>query len=660
MNNWISLITALLTIAIAVFVSLKCDTKRMQKIIFCCLFIVVISGLGFYGFGLAKPEDTLGTMIINGFKTVGYTISMFGGGEKFDTLMNANGWFASSIFWQITYWIVHLLAVFVTASTLLITWGKKLLNRMKLILPAKKIAILYCNNDKRYAHISKLENEKYRVIYVGNYSKDVNNKLADYAVDYISEQEMDENGQWLKRHLWFKKKDKQIRVLCLNDNDQQNIRFINKLIKSFKNLKVNSEQTSVYVLGENIIDYDFMADLRDENGHRYISEIYSSGELAAHKLMQMAMPYTSVEFDHETCKARESFNSMVIGFGDVGQEVLRYLVRYGQFLGSEFKADVFDCSMNENGGLFSQLYEDMMKRYDINLHNINAFSKDIYGFFNPENKINYLVVCTGDEETNHEIIEDIRLYKRLHEDCFSKKAVIASCTKHKIEIHDGNGEIITLDPTSVSELLSKPVDMIARHINDVDYRKKVTGKEVSKEELADQWYRKDPMDRLSSMSSAEFLRTYIACSGVEGMNKNEVEKLIDEKLIKILPELEHLRWNAFESSMGVTTMSVEEFKENVSKCDGLVEKALKSGDKKDLEAAKKQFAITRKNIGPYGLGGKHVCLTDWEKLDELWKIYEPMLIKYNELMEKNDLRKASTLDFKQLDEKNIYHMLDVL
>ena len=62
MNNWISLITALLTIAIAIFVSLKCDTKRMQKIIFCCLFIVVISGLGFYGFGLAKPEDTLGTI----------------------------------------------------------------------------------------------------------------------------------------------------------------------------------------------------------------------------------------------------------------------------------------------------------------------------------------------------------------------------------------------------------------------------------------------------------------------------------------------------------------------------------------------------------------------------------------------------------------------
>ena len=81
--------------------------------------------------------------------------------------------------------------------------------------------------------------------------------------------------------------------------------------------------------------------------------------------------------------------------------------------------------------------------------------------------------------------------------------------------------------------------MIARHINDVDYRKKVTGKEISKEELADQWYRKDPMDRLSSMSSAEFLRTYIACAGCEGMNKNEVEKLIDEKLIRILPELEH-------------------------------------------------------------------------------------------------------------------------
>ncbi|MBQ1826428.1 MAG: hypothetical protein II126_00525, partial [Erysipelotrichaceae bacterium] len=121
MKTFLPLIGALIMIALAVFVSLKCDSEKMQKLIFICLLIVVISGLGFYGLGLSSPDDSFSQLMINAFKTVAYTISMFGGGEKFEALMGVHGWFSESIIWQVVYWLIHLLAVFVTASAVLVT-----------------------------------------------------------------------------------------------------------------------------------------------------------------------------------------------------------------------------------------------------------------------------------------------------------------------------------------------------------------------------------------------------------------------------------------------------------------------------------------------------------------------------------------------------------
>ncbi len=659
MTNYISIIGALLVISLAVYVSLKCNTEKLQRIIFVCLLIVVISGFGFYGFGLSAADATLTERIINAFRTIEYTISMFGGGEKFDTLMKVDGWFAHSIMWQIIYWIVHMMAVFVTASAVLITWGKKLLNRVKLMVPTANIGIVYCNNTERYRYVAEMEKEKHKVIYVGDFSKDVNNKLADYAVRYVSESDMDTNGKWLRSALLFRKKNKKINVICADNDDSKNSAFLHKLLKSFEALELDSRNIKIHVLGENVISYEFLAEMKDREGNRYVTEIYTISELVAHKLILKAMPYETMEFNTDTCQAKGNFRAMIIGFGDVGQSILRYLVRYSQFLGSEFKADVFDGDADNCAGLFREIYSDMLTRYDIRIHSVNAFSQEIYSYFSSADKINYLVVCTGDDKTNKEIIKDLQMYRYLHGENFAEKAVIASCTKGAINIISDTGVSGVVKPADVHEMLNQPVDILARHFNDLYYREKVSGQDISEDELRDLWYKKDPMDRLSSISSAEFTRTYVACSGSWDLSKEETEKLISEKLIRILPELEHMRWNAFESSMGVSPMSAEEFRENVAKCDKLIDKALKSDDEKDFKAAKQQFSITRKNLGPNGIGGKHVCMAEWDQLDELWEIYEPMLLKYNELLEKHGERKQGTLNFKQLDEKNIYHMLDI-
>ncbi len=644
-------------IALAVRISLKLDTVKMQRLIFTCLLIVVISGLGFYGFGLSSPEDTIGQLMINAFKTVAYTISMFGGGEKFDTLMKVNGWFANNVVWQIIYWLVHLLAVFVTASAVLITWGKKLLSRIKLMIPDKDLCILYCDNDRKIDYVAQLEQKGYRILYIGEFSKELNNKLSEYRVGFIADKQVKKDGKWLKPFLLLRKNTMNIQVICVSQDDSKAVNFLRTLFDSFTSLKVSTRNVKAHILGKNVVDYAFVSDLKDYEGYRYITEVYAIGEMAAHELVRKARPYETMKFDYETCKAQNDFNAMIIGFGDVGQDVLRYLIRYSQFLGSTFSAEVYDVDIDNCGGLFREMYSDMIERYNVSFHSLNAFGAQIYQNFSEKHKLNYIVACTGDDETNRQIINNLQTYRQIHGECFTEKSVIACASKTRIEVLFSDGHVEYMKTADIDDFIDEKVNMTARHINDVYYLSKAG---YSQTELTDLWYKKDPIDRLSSVAAAEYLDTFFACSNSWGLSRKELEKKINDSLSKILPELEHMRWNAFESTIGVSQMSREEFQNNIDRCLKLTEKAIESGSDEDLSEAEKQFAITRKDLGPYGLGGRHACLADWDELPELWKMYEPMLTRYNELMSMHGKKTTRAVDFQMLDVKNIYHMLDVI
>ncbi len=657
MKTFLPLIGALIMIALAVFVSLRCDSEKMQKLIFICLLIVVISGLGFYGLGLSKPEDGLSQQMINAFKTVAYTISMFGGGEKFDALMGVNGWFASSLIWQAVYWLVHLLAVFVTASAVLVTWGKKLLSRIRLMMPDRDLCILYCDSQRRSDYVSQLDEKGYRTVYVGEFSKELNNALSEYRVGFINDRIIRKDGKWLKRYLLLRKSRMNIQVISVAQNDMKAVSFLKTLFASFRSLKISSKNIRAHIMGKNVIDYAFVSDETDHEGNRFITEVYAESEMVAHKLVSKKPPYEAMAFDFDSCRALHDFNVMIIGFGEVGQDVLRYLVRYGQFLGSRFSADVLDIDMDNCGGLFKELYSDMISRYSVSFNSINAFSSQIYSHFSADRRMSYVVACSGDDQTNRQIMNELQTFRQMHPECFTEKSVIACCSKKKIEILSADGSLDYMKAADVDDFINEKVNMLARHVNDAYYLAK-SG--YSKEELNDLWYKKDPIDRLSSIASAEFLKTYFACSNSWDLNKKQLEERINSRLADILPELEHQRWNAFESSIGVNQMSREEFSDNVRKCLDLTAKALETMSEEDIAAAQNSFALARKNLGPYGLGGKHVCLAEWDELDELWEIYRPLLKEYNELMSRIGKKTVSEVDFKSLDVKNIYHMLDLV
>ena len=125
--------------------------------------------------------------------------------------------------------------------------------------------------------------------------------------------------------------------------------------------------------------------------------------------------YVQVEKDATVSTA---FNALVIGFGEVGIDTVRFLYEFGAFVKngskevvrSDFSCRVVDSKMDEFAGLFTvnapslktkMITKDVKVEKDINLYKMDSRSIDFYKLLEVWIKdLNYIVVATGDDETN--------------------------------------------------------------------------------------------------------------------------------------------------------------------------------------------------------------------------------------------------------------------
>ena len=162
--------------------------------------------------------------------------------------------------------------------------------------------------------------------------------------------------------------------------------------------------------------------------------------------------YVKVEND---ATISSPFNAMVIGFGEVGMDAVRFLYEFGAFVKcnsrngkverSEFHCHVVDEKMEELAGVFTanapsietskkwKQEEDKM----INLYSIDCRSVEFYEKIKKWiEKLNYIVVATGDDETNISLaVRLFRLAIRSRQDDLDKFRILV-----RIQ-HDENGHI---------------------------------------------------------------------------------------------------------------------------------------------------------------------------------------------------------------------------
>lgn len=247
----------------------------------------------------------------------------------------------------------------------------------------------------------------------------------------------------LKRILEKRTRSK-IHMFFLGDNDKENIHAVSLLLKD-KSLKDFANGTNTNDESDSKREVVFYCHARYNSVHRVIEDRYMAGNMrvkvidSSHisvenlKLNVDLLPvkYVKVEKD---ATVSTPFNSLVIGFSEFGQDIVRFLYEYGAFVKSgstdtdvkrsEFRVRVVDKRMDDVAGPFVANAPDIIvsapfitsiKGMDnpdalITLDKMDCQSIEFYkGLETWIKDLNYIVIATEDDELNISIA--IRIFK---------------------------------------------------------------------------------------------------------------------------------------------------------------------------------------------------------------------------------------------------------
>lgn len=232
----------------------------------------------------------------------------------------------------------------------------------------------------------------------------------------------------LKRIIENKTTEK-IHMLFLSDSEGDNLHDV-LLMKTDSSLETFTKKYDGSQKGKVV----FYCHARYNSVHRVIEDQNPSDSLevrvvdSSHINIDMLkknedlLPVNFVDVNKDA-SVSTAFNAMVIGFGELGRDIVKYVYEYGAFVKSggddniaersPFHLDVVDKDMAEVAGTFifnspaikpyMSFLNDDNKNQDalISLHNIDCRSVEFYLKLEEWIKeLNYIVLATGDDELN--------------------------------------------------------------------------------------------------------------------------------------------------------------------------------------------------------------------------------------------------------------------
>ena len=251
-----------------------------------------------------------------------------------------------------------------------------------------------------------------------------------------------------------KKTNRTLHLFFLSSDDNANIRAVANL-KRDKTIQEFAKSGKVYFYCHaryNSIHRVIEDELTEENIEvKVVDSSHICVELMKGNLKLHPVEYVKIEND---ATVSSPFNALVVGFGEVGMDAVRFLYEFGSFVKSnswngiversEFHCHVVDEKMKELAGIFtanapsivtSKNWEKEDDDKMINLYSIDCRSVEFYEKLKKWiEKLNYIVVATGDDETNISLaVRLFRLAIRSRQDDLDKFRIMV-----RIQ-HDENG-----------------------------------------------------------------------------------------------------------------------------------------------------------------------------------------------------------------------------
>lgn len=298
--------------------------------------------------------------------------------------------------------------------------------------------------------------------------------------------------------------------------------------------------------------------------------LLQESELIARKFVRDNPLLTApgIEIFPEKGKIKGNFKILLLGFGDLGEAILRETVCDGQFLhtdGSDsFSMDVIDYAP-QSFNLFAVRCPEAVKQYHISFYEKDVYSSDFYKFM--EDRIasyNRVIVAFYDRTLSMDIAAQIvELAKISGTDLQSKMFVNlpdapADMKNSVFPEFTAFGSL--QECYSEGIIIDEELDRNARKINS-SYNKGI-----------DNWSKLNLFAKDSNRSCAAGLYNLCRLMGMTDpekmFNPNALEHVLANGLLDVYAETEHLRWNAFHFVRGIRKWDIS----------GVTEKIVKAND----------------------------------------------------------------------------------
>lgn len=579
-----------LTVALmlALTLSLGLQSKTMKRLTGVLLLFTGASGVFLYGYGYTKLTGNVLQALI---RTLFSVFCMFLGRNEIGAISAVPELAAPGI--QVFIYAVHLLALYCTASAVIVTLGTRLIRSLRLLLARRgDLHVIYGVNEQTTTFGEKLRKaEKGFVVFVndGSGSAFEGAVLRMGGLMFDSEDAKKPTAAFLKK-IGMRPGKRRLMLYCLDDSDTKNLQYAESMRQVLAAAEIDPSQTSLTVL---LAEADVGAVLQasgEAYGYGSVSA-FERAELLARMMIRTWAPWQTISFDGKA-RAEENFEMLVIGFGATGQAALRSLVMNGQFEGSRFRAVVLSEDSSRRAGNFFARYSALCKKYDITFHDVNARSIEAYRIITERfQHINYVAVCTGNEKENAEIALELSGFFRAR----GLHPVIVQCGTNTISrISNKDGLVTTVNMYSPEILCGRKLDLMAMQLNHCYHEK--DGKTPEED-----WASCDYFSRMSCRAAADYMDVFLHAAGTDREKVLAEGFAPSEEVMETLSRTEHLRWCAFHFAMGYDTMPEEIFAQRAA-------------------IFRRQQAETGKGsirIGKDTDARLHACLIPWEELPAL-------------------------------------------
>ena len=593
----------------AAVLNLALDSRFRKLVMRIAILFAVAVGTVFYGYGYAW---CMGLHVTSLLRALLALCRMFGGVNDLSSIQAAPLLqYPAAV---AVFWTGHFLAFYVTASAAIATLGERLLRRIRVTLLRKgPLLLIYGVNAHSVAYGQRMARERGRsVVFVDqDYSPVFESGIKAFGGVLEKGTDALQGTVRFLRQLNMKPGSRKLELAALHTDGRKNLNYARTLLNTMTAMGIHPEQTSLLAAGIG----EEVAELQAMGGAGYGSVYaFDDYELTARLIVQKHPPCSLIRFDGKG-RAAEDFQAVILGFGRMGRAMLAQLVINGQFCGSRFRADIFDPGA-QNGFLHDH---PMMRNYDIRFHAASGTSDDFYAFLEENReKVRMIVLCTGRQDKNREIAEDLARWFPWDE---SMPLIVHATKEDYFWLDENRREMQSVHFLDRDGLDPEQLDDMAMQVHHIYCE--AAGSEKTAEE---DWRTCRYEDRQNSRACADF---YPAVLRAAGKTKEQVlagDWPPDAETLENLSKTEHLRWCAYQYAAGYASMPEEVWRERAERY------------RREKEKGFRISRDTRKRL--------QACLIPWEELDALSQ-------RENEVT-------GGHVDFKQMDRNNVLMLSRVL